>query len=250
MLSRTVLLTVVCAVVGAIIPCQLRAQFAAQRQDILAMYLYNGSDEATFKRRMEQSTEMQVKRMAEVAQLDIAQSQKLQLAARGDLSRFYRELERVRNKVKDLDARKGNDMQKAWQEISPLQRRIAQGIIDDDSLLERVMSTLLSPEQDQKYRQYLRERLAARYRSILLITIADLEKALPLTAKQRSELIKLLESKKFPQKCQPGLEAYVGQAMLSRLSADEVQQILDEEQRKTLTRLNEQYAPMANNFTW
>lgn len=214
------------------------------------MYLYNGSDEATFKRRMEQSTEMQVKRMAEVAQLDIAQLQKLQLAARGDLSRFYRELERVRNKVKDLDARNGNDMQKAWQEISPLQRRVAQGIIDEDSLLERVMSTLLSPEQDQKYRLYLRERLVARYRSILLITIADLEKALPLTDKQRSELIKLLESKKFPQKCQPGLEAYVGQAMLSRLSAGEVQKILDEEQRKTLTRLNQQYAPMANNFTW
>ena len=214
------------------------------------MYLYNGSDEATFKRRMEQSTEMQVKRMAEVAQLDIAQLQKLQLAARGDLSRFYRELERVRNKVKDLDARNGNDMQKAWQEISPLQRRVAQGIIDEDSLLERVMSTLLSPEQDQKYRLYLRERLVARYRSILLITIADLEKALPLTDKQRSELIKLLESKKFPQKCQPGLETYVGQAMLSRLSAGEVQKILDEEQRKTLTRLNQQYAPMANNFTW
>lgn len=214
------------------------------------MYLYNGSDEATFKRRMEQSTEMQVKRMAEVAQLDIAQLQKLQLAARGDLSRFYRELERVRNKVKDLDARNGNDMQKAWREISPLQVRLAQGIINEDSLLKRVMSTLLTPEQDQKYRDYLRERLVARYRSILLITIADLEKALPLTAKQRSELIKLLESKKFPQKCQPGLEAYVGQAMLSRLSENEVEKILDEEQHKTLNRLNEQYAPMANNFTW
>ena len=45
---------------------------------------------------------MRVKRMAEVAQLDALQLQKLQLAARGDLSRFYRELERVKVKVKDV----------------------------------------------------------------------------------------------------------------------------------------------------
>jgi hypothetical protein len=193
---------------------------------------------------------MRVNRMAQVAHLDASQLQKLQLAARGDLSRFYRELEQVRVKVKDVDMRNGNDMQKAWQAISPLQIRLANGIIDEDSLLERVMSTLLSPEQEQKYRDYLRERQVARYRSILLVTVADLEKVLPLTAKQRSELIKLLEGKKFPSKCQPGLEAYVGQAMLSRLREDEARSVLDESQCKTLARLNEQYAPMANNFTW
>lgn len=231
-------------------PSQVSAQFGAPRQDVLAAYLFNGSDEETFRRRLEQSTEMRVNRMAQVAHLDASQLQKLQLAARGDLSRFYRELEQVRVKVKDVDMRNGNDMQKAWQAISPLQIRLANGIIDEDSLLERVMSTLLSPEQEQKYRDYLRERQVARYRSILLVTVADLEKVLPLTAKQRSELIKLLEGKKFPSKCQPGLEAYVGQAMLSRLREDEARSVLDESQCKTLARLNEQYAPMANNFTW
>ncbi len=247
---RSFVLIVSWASFGMIMPSQLSAQFGAPRQDVLAAYLFNGSDEATFKRRMEQSTEMRVKRMAEVAQLDASQLQKLQLAARGDLSRFYRELERVKVKVKDVDMRNGNDMQKAWQEIAPLHTRLANGLIAEDSLLERVMSSLLSSEQEQKYRDYLRERQVARYRSILLVTIADLEKVLPMTAKQRSDLIKLLEGKKFPGKCQPGLEAYVGQAMLARLNEDEAKKILDAEQCKTLARLNEQYAPMANNFTW
>ncbi len=230
--------------------CQAQALFVAPRQDVLAMYLYNGGDEASFKRQLELRTERQVKRMAHVAQLDPPQLEKLELAAQGDLSRFYRELERVRLKVKDLDARNRNDMQQAWQAISPLQTRIANGIIDENSLLERVMSTLLTPEQEEIYREYLRERQKAKFTAILMMTIADLEKAMPLTAKQRSELIKLLESKKFPRKCQTNLEAYVGHAMLARLSADETKKLLDVEQRKTLQLFKEMYAPLANNFTW
>ena len=93
---RSFVLIVSWASFGMIMPSQLSAQFGAPRQDVLAAYLFNGSDEATFKRRMEQSTEMRVKRMAEVAQLDALQLQKLQFAARGELRRIYRGLERYK----------------------------------------------------------------------------------------------------------------------------------------------------------
>ncbi len=226
------------------------AQFQAVQRDVMAMYLYNGSDETTFKRQLEQRTDAQVTRMVQVVKLDAAQREKLQLAARGDLSRFYRELDQVREKVKDLQPNNGPDRQRAFRDIGPLRQRIANGIIDKNSLLERVLTTMLRPEQMKVYRADLRERQLYRYQTILRMTIADLEKVVPLTAKQRSELIKLLEQKNFPVASPQGMEAYVGHAMLARLSDEETTQLLDKEQLAAFRRFTEQFAPMMNSFTW
>jgi len=227
-----------------------QAQFRAARQDVMSMYLYNGRDEATFKKNLEQQTDLKIEQISRLVQLDEAQLEKLELAAHGDLSRFYRELERIREQVKGFSPENGNDMQQAWQVISPLQQRIAAGIFDENSLLERVLCTLLSPEQHQTYRAGQRERQLYRYKSVLRMTIADLEKALPLTAKQRTELIKLVEEKNFPRACPQNLESYVGYAMLARLSEQETKELLDAEQHKTFHQLSLQYAQFMNNFTW
>lgn len=223
------------------------AQFGNARQpDILSMYLFNGADEATFRKQLENRAQIRVTRIAEVVVLDANQLEKLRLATLGDLSRFYRELEHVRQKTKGLNAQNQNDMQKAWELIAPVQQRVAQGIIGKDSLTESILQRLLNEAQQTKYAEFQQQRRAAQFRSILRMTLADMEKSLPLTEKQRDELIKLGEGKELPDNAfmQPQMAAYLGFVMLARLTDNELANLLDKQQLMTFRKLTERYANM------
>ncbi len=210
------------------------------------MYLYNGADEAAFRKQLENRAQIRVRRIAEVVSLTPDQLAKLQLATHGDLSRFYRELEHVRQKTKGLDPQKQNDMRKAWELISPVQQRVAHGIVGEDSLTDRILLSLLDEQQQTKYVEYQQQRQAAQFRSILRITVSDLEKSLPLTEKQRDELIKLVEGKELPEMVdiQQQRQAYIGFAMLARLKDTELTDLLDKQQLLTFRKLTEPYANM------
>lgn len=227
------------------------AQFGfAQQPDLLAMYLFNGNDEATFRKQLEQRTQMRSIRIADVVGLDQAQRDKLQLATHGDLSRFYRELDHVRQKTKGLNPQNNNDVQKAWEHIAPVQQRLSKGLIDEKSLTERILQSLLTAEQQAKYAEFQRARQTAHFQAILRISLADLQKSLPLTEKQRNELIKLVEGKPLPKGAfaQQQLQAYLGLMMLARLSEKELSDVLDEQQIVTFRKLTEQYANMIGDF--
>jgi len=230
------------------LPCH--GQLPNQRPDIVGTYLYQGADESTFKKQLEQQIDMRVERLSKVVALEPQQLRKVKLAAQGDVSRFYRDLENVQSELQGLDPKDPQDVQRGWIAVQPLHRRLSRGIIDELSLLERVLSTVLSPEQKQVYRDYLRERQEARYRAILRMTISDLEKTLPLTTQQRHAMITILEGKKFPRSTPSTLEPYVGYAMLARLSDSELESFLDAPQRKVFQELTQQYAQWMNNFTW
>lgn len=224
-----------------------RAQGRDLRQpDILAMYLFNGADEATFRRQLEIQSHIRVTRIAEVVGLDPEQLEKLQLATYGDLSRFYRELDHVRQKTKGLNSQNQNDMRKAWEFISPVQQRVSKGIIGEDSLTERILQSLLNDEQRAKYAEFQRQRDAVQFRTILRMTVSDLEKSLPLTEKQRDELIKLVEGKELAKAAvgQQSMQAYLGYIMLARLEDDELGELLDRQQLLTFRKLTQPFANM------
>ncbi len=220
---------------------------AIQQPDILALYLFNGADEATFRRQLENRAQVRVARIAEVVELDTVQLEKLKLATQGDLSRFYRELEHVRQKTKGLNSQNPQDMQKAWEVISPVQQRLANGVIDQDSMTERILQSLLNEEQQTKYTEFQRQRHAAQFNAILRMTISDLEKSVPLTEKQRDRLIKIAQGQKLPANAfdQQQLQAYVGYFSLATISDQELGDLLDEQQLRTLRKLTE---PIANMF--
>lgn len=214
------------------------------------MYLFRGADEATYKRQLEQSLEMRAERVSKVAGLDAAQESKLKLAVQGDLGRFYREIMTVREATKALNIQNAADQQRAWQEVMPLQQRAAKGILDENSLFEKMLSVTLTAEQREKYDNYLRERDVAHFTSILKMTVADMEKSLPLTERQRTELIQLVVNKPFPRRIPIEQEAYVGYIILSRLSDLETANLLDEHQQKTFAKWKQQYGNFGNGVRW
>ena len=222
--------------------CQ--AQFGAQSRDLLAMYLFDGVGEATFRTRLERSTQVRIDRIAEVVGLDEAQRAKLELANQGDLCRFYREIDQVREKVKGLDPQNNNDLQAAWVHIMPLRERLTKGIIGESSLSERILQNLLNDDQQTRYQQFRSERQIAQYRAIVRICISELEQSVPLTEKQRTGLIKLLDEKILSRNefADQQMKAYYGYILLAGLPKDRLAELLDVQQRDALQKLIAPYA--------
>lgn len=227
-----------------------QVQIRPARQDILAMYVFNGVDEATFKKQLDEHAKLVVARIVKITAIDDVQRQKLMLAATGDLRRFYRELETVREKTKDLDIQNQEQMQKAWQIMSPVQQRVRAGILNETSLLEKLLGAVLTVEQRTAYDEYLRKRERNLCTAVLHATIADLEKSLPLTVDQRTKLLELLDANPFPKKVQNGSLYNVGWVMLGRLNDTEVTKILDDLQLKTFKRITKQFENQAGGLTW
>lgn len=223
--------------------CQeAHAQFGIQQRDIIAMYLFNGQDEATFKNQLESSCNLRVKRIFEVIGLDAEQKRKLDFAIRGDINRLYREMEFVRHQTKDLNLQDQADMQKAWQVMQPLYTKVTStGIVGDDSLFERVLESTLTSEQQDDYRAYMSERQRAEVDGLTRLALAELEKSIPLLAEQRQQIISQALELDYPRKIQRGMESMVGFLRLSKLPDEEMQEILDAEQYAAFQKFKQQY---------
>ncbi len=223
--------------------CQ--AQGRAHPNDILSMYLFNGSDEASFRRQLERSAQIRIDRIAEVVELDAAQLSKLELANHGDLCRFYRDLAHLRQKVKGLDPQNHNDFQAAWAHIGPIQQRLNEGIIDENSLSERILKNLLNDQQQMRYQHFQHERENAQLHALLRISVAELERVVPLTEKQRTELVKLLEQSLLADGGTPDQHqlAVYGNILLAQLPDQELEKLLDEHQRLAFSKF---IAPFKN----
>jgi len=231
-------------------PTQTQAQFGA-RQDIVSMYLFNGQDEASFRKQLESRCMLRVSQLAEVTQLDEPTLEKINLAVRGDLNRFYRCIATVREATKDYDMQNQEEMQKAWQEIMPLQQRIAAGVLKEEkSLFKKVLESSLSEEQTAAYQEYLAERERAKSLAIVKISLAEMERSIPLLAKQRTALVEKLMSKKFPSQVPQGYEAYVGYIMMTKLENAELEPILDRQQLRAFKKLITQYEAYGNAVKW
>jgi len=229
---------------------QVQARAANVRQDVLAMWVFNQVDELTFKKQLDDQAKMVVDRIVKITGIEESQRQKLLLAATGDLSRFYRELETVREKTKDFDIQNQEQMQKAWQIVSPVQQRVSQGILNETSLFEKLLEAVLTVDQRAAYDEYLQKRERALCTAVLLATIADMEKSLPLTVEQRTKLLALLEANPFPKKVQNGVLYNVGWLLLARLDDAEVAKILDAQQQKAFKQLTKQFENQAGGLTW
>lgn len=207
------------------------------------MYLFNGEDEATFKAQLQARAALRASRVSEVAGLDKRQREKLNWALQGDLNRFFRDMEAARRKTEGLNLQNQNEMQAAWQHIAPLHQKITtQGVLGDDSLFEKVLATSLEPQQSEKLETYLQSRAGAELSAIIRVTLAELEKSIPLLQSQRNRLIELIQKQDLPKSIQPGMEVMAGFYVLSKLKEGDISAILDEKQCVAFTKMQKQYA--------
>jgi hypothetical protein len=184
-------------------------------------------------RNLETRLLLQIQTIDQVCGLSEPQRERLRLAGRGDIHRFFDEVERFRQEFMKVrhDPQMFNEI---WQKVSPLQMKFNSGLFDDDSLFHKVVGNVLDSEQELRYRQSELERRRFRYQANVATAVAVLENSIPLLDSQRQELIQLIiEQTAVPPRFGQ-FDYYVVLYQTATLNPEKLRPIFDDEQWRAL----------------
>jgi hypothetical protein len=220
------------------------------RQDMVRNFGVADFDQIVFQnvgnatlgqQRLQEQINLQLVELQNVCQLTAEQKEKLELAARGDLRRF---MEEVAVQRRSFNAKKNANDQEAmnniWQDVQPLQMKLARGLTSAGSLLVKTVPKTLTPEQAERYEALLRERQLFRYRASIGIALHWMEEQVALTEEQRHSISELLLKMPPPR----GVSQYDNYLIMFRLGsvpAEKMRSLLNEHQWGALKRQIDQY---------
>jgi hypothetical protein len=210
-------------------------------------------DAAGARQRLDSLLALRIDEVDRASHLTEDQKQKLQLAGKGDMKRFFARYQTVKKRFQ-LVKQDQQKMQQIWQDINPLQMSLQAGLFNEDSLLIKSLLHTLPPEQFAHYDAIDRERRGFRHRAAIEMTLAILEQNMPLRAAQRRELIGLLTDRtKAPRKSgQYGY--YVILIQLGRVPEEKLKPLFDKMQwrvvKQQLDQVKGMEAFLRNSGQW
>ena len=192
---------------------------------------------------IENKLKLQINEINRVCQLDEAQTRKLKLAASFDVKRFFDEVDVVRKKFKS-----GKHDQEAWnqiwQEINPLQTKMATGIFNDSSFFHKAIRKTLTEEQYSKYDAVVSERRRFRYKCSIETAMMQFEDAVPLNHVQHEAIVKLVLDETQPPLAFGQHDQQVVMYRISQVSESKLKSILDDRQWTLAKQQISQYQGM------
>jgi hypothetical protein len=207
----------------------------------LDQWIFQGQGNADNARRQLQSRlKLQIDDADRVCQLSSAQKEKLALAAEGDIKLFFEEVSQVREKFRAVQT-DPNAFNQIWQEIQPLQQRMAKGLFGETSFFAKTLRKILSREQLENYRAKDNERRMYRYRASIEAALAKLESSVPLTDEQSEKLTRLLLENSSPPQTFGQYDYYVVVHQLSKLPEDRLKPLFSDRQWELLDHQFGQY---------
>ncbi len=195
-------------------------------------WIFGGRNASTGRQKLETQLKLQMDAVDRECQLNDSQKNKLLLAGRGDIKRFWEHYEVTRQKF--LIVRKDQQkMNEIWQEIQPLQMTLNAGLFNDQSFLLKTIRNTLDAVQTANYDTAVADRRLARYHAKLELMVAMLEAQMPLRHEQREKVLKLLrEETKPPHRSAGQYEYYVVMLQASKIPEDKLKPLFDAAQWK------------------
>lgn len=201
---------------------------------------------ATARARLKESLELYTDDIHRTCSLSDAQTRKLQLAGRGDIERFFRKYAEAKAKFQLIR----NDQQKVnqiFQDISPLQARIATGLFDRDSLLQKSLVNTINREQFLKYAKVREKRRQFQHESKIRLVVTLLDQSSPLTAAQRTKLSDLFRRETKPPRKSGQYDYYAIMYQVTKIPDDQIKPLLDDIQWQVF---KQQFAQMGAMEQW
>ena len=197
-------------------------------------WIFQGSNNAAAgKARIESSVKMKLAELRRVCNLTDAQSKKLTLASRGDMRRFFDEVEIVRQKF--LKVRNDqNAFNQIWQDISPLQQQQAAGLFGDSSFFAKTVRNTLTREQNEKYQVVLDDRRRFRYQAAAEMALHNISNIVALRHDQHEAIFKLIIEETQPPLTFGQYDQYFVFYSLAKLPNAKLKPLLDDRQWKLL----------------
>jgi len=219
--------------------------------DIFQQNILQQKTEKVFREDVVARSHDLIERVKQSCELEPAQLEKLQLAAEGDVVRFYREFERIKSEVKGVNQNDAQAFQRVWPILSPLYQRVQQGIFDESSLSHSVLKTTLNSGQLEQFETAEAKRRDYAFKASCKVAIADLSREIPLTGEQREKLLAIMISVARPKKSHLQMESMIGMVILGKaIKRIEEESGLDKKQLDHLIKLLERVRGMEGNFQW
>ena len=197
-------------------------------------WVFQGSGSAAAGRaRINSQLKLKLDELNRVCDLTAEQQKKLTLAARGDMKRFFDQVEEVRRKFLKVK-NDPNGFNNVWQEISPLQQKLSAGLFGDTSLFAKTIRRTLNDEQQAKYQAVVDERRRFRYRAAVEVSLHTLSNTVALRHDQHEALLKLLVEETRPPLVFGQYDSHVVMYGMSGLPAAKLKPLFDDRQWKLL----------------
>ena len=164
--------------------------------------------------------------------LDEAQQQKLQLAARGDIKRFFDQVDAARKNYLKLKENREALNPFFQDQIVPLQTQYTKGLFGEGSMFSKTFRNTLTADQQAKYQAVLTARRKAAYKVLLESSLHKVVGGLRV-----EQLVKLQEL--LLEQTQPPLQfgPYDQQVIMLKLSqipVEKLKEVLDKDQWKKI----------------
>jgi hypothetical protein len=209
------------------------AQFEIPENQFDSWVFQNFPNAQAARKKLDEMLDLLAEDVERSCELSESQSKKLRLAGRGDILRFFDQVEVVRQKF--LLVRKDqNKFNQIWQDISPLQVTFQAGLHDDDSLFAKTLRNMLNDRQRVAYESTCGERRRFQYRAKVELIVAMLDNALPLREEKRQKFISLILEKTKPPRRFGLQDYYVVMWNISKIPEADLKALFDDTEWKVL----------------
>jgi len=176
---------------------------------------------------------LQVEAVDRICHLTAAQREKLLLAGRVDIWRFFDRVEEVRKLF--LEARHDQQqINQLWQHIQPIQQQLQAGLFQSHSLLHKCIHRTLNPSQTGRYQRQEIERRRFHYEASIGLTLEMLQEGIPLRDSQRRQLVRIIQERTEPPTQFGQYDCYLILWHLSQLPEGELKPIFEPSQWRAM----------------
>lgn len=178
---------------------------------------------------------LKIESVASICGASPVQKQKLQLAGRGDIVRFFEQVEVSRKKFQSLKHDQ-NRINEVFNDIRPLQARIALGLFGPGSLFDKTLRTTLNEKQAGDWEVAERARRQFQYQAKVELIISMIDDVVVLDVEQRNQLQKLILDETKPPRQSGQYDYYVVMFQLSRVPEEKFKKLLRPAQLRALNK--------------
>jgi hypothetical protein len=174
-----------------------------RRDNWLRSELLSGRSEAWARLQADRSLTQNVSELQTQCKLTSEQTTKLLLAGRGDIAKYFRDIDDLYSELKTLASTEIANKKDLVSFLSkpeiqakmlPFKNRWRNGLHGAGSLYQGVVMQTLTPEQIKSIASQSQQRDELRLKQKMMSFVVNVEKSMPLTSEQRSKLLQKLQS--------------------------------------------------------
>jgi hypothetical protein len=218
----------------------LRRAVPNEQRDWIESWVFSGQTASAARAQLENAAAQRISLVKSKCQLDEVQLDKIELAANGDIARFFREVNSLRDEFKGMQPNRDN-MNEVAKRVAPVQQTWNRGMATSQSLFVGVLKSVLTPEQRSRVSEERDSQLQERRRFQLMNFIKNVEKTIPFSAMQREQLMNSVGGFMLSSANNSLNESYLAYVAATKIEPETLSEFLDSPQIEAFKKLQDHW---------